>query len=37
MLSGDGKFETGARAYLSNLAVQEAMYQSAESGRWESV
>lgn len=35
MLSGDDRFETKARAYLSSLAVQEAMYRSAESGQWE--
>ncbi len=37
MLSGDRKFETEAEAYLSSLAVVEAMYRSAESGQWESV
>ncbi len=28
-------FETDARSYLKTLAIQEAMYRSAESGRWE--
>ena len=31
------RFETEARAYLSSLAVQEAMYRSAESGQWETL
>ena len=35
MLSGDSAFETEAGAYLSSLAVQEAMYRSAQSGQWE--
>ncbi len=37
MLSGDERFETEAGAYLSSLAVQEAMYRSADSDRWETV
>ena len=37
MLSGTGRFETEASAYLSSLAVQEAMYRSSESGQWEPV
>lgn len=37
MLTGDGEFETEAATYLRSLAVVEAMYRSAESGRWESV
>lgn len=37
MLSGDDRFETQAREYLSSLAVQEAMYRSDGSGQWETV
>lgn len=37
MLSEEHRFETEARAYLSSLAVQEAMYRSAESGQWETL
>jgi len=37
MQRGGDDFETAAYAYLESLAVQEAMYQSAHSGRWESV
>ncbi len=37
MLSKDVAFETEARSYLETLAVQEAMYLSAESARWEDV
>ena len=37
MLAGKGDFETEARAYLSSLAVQEAMYRSADSGQWETL
>lgn len=36
-MAGGNHFETAARDYLDSLAVQEAMYRSAESGRWEKV
>lgn len=35
-LVNDTPFETNGRNYLRNIAVQEAMYCSAESGQWES-
>ncbi|GAB5405272.1 MAG: Gfo/Idh/MocA family oxidoreductase [Aureliella sp.] len=35
MLSSGGDFETSGRDYLKSIAVQEAMYRSAESGTWE--
>ena len=34
-LVNDTPFETNGRNYLRNIAVQEAMYCSAESGQWE--
>ncbi len=34
-LVGDLPFETDGPSYLRSLAVQEAMYRSAESGQWE--
>lgn len=34
LLNG-GEFETSGRNYLKSISVQEAMYQSAESGCWE--
>lgn len=37
MLAGGDDFETAARDYLDSLAVQEAMYRSAQSGSWETV
>lgn len=35
-LVNDTPFETNGENYLQNIAVQEAMYCSAESGQWES-
>ncbi len=29
------EFETSGTEYLKSIAVQEAMYRSAHSGRWE--
>ena len=34
-LLGDRPFETDAASYAKSLAVQEAMYRSAETGTWE--
>lgn len=35
MLAGERTFETDGHSYLKSIAVQEAMYRSAESGTWE--
>ncbi|HBE70899.1 MAG TPA: gfo/Idh/MocA family oxidoreductase [Planctomycetaceae bacterium] len=35
LLAG-GEFETRGEDYLKSIAVQEAMYQSAQTGQWES-
>ncbi len=34
-LQNDSPFETDLESYLKSIAVQEAMYRSAESGAWE--
>ncbi|QDT06238.1 Inositol 2-dehydrogenase [Rubripirellula lacrimiformis] len=34
-LASDKPFETDGASYLRSLAVQEAMYRSADSGQWE--
>ncbi len=34
-LRDGGEFETSGKDYLNSIAVQEAMYRSAESGAWE--
>ena len=34
-LLNDRPFETDANSYAKSIAVQEAMYRSAESGSWE--
>lgn len=35
VLRSGGDFETRGEDYLKSIAVQEAMYQSAQSGQWE--